>query len=160
MRYRAGSIRFVLAICGVLPACHRESAARSERNLALPLKTGFEAQLSAPLGPRGELVAFTAAAWDSGWKALALPGTPPVVDFSKNVATLRAQNFAGSPAEYESGVDSVLSEDAGTLIAVYGHERMSSGGMDTSSRKVLATAIRGPVNQSPRLTVQWRMTTR
>jgi hypothetical protein len=140
-------------------ACHRASSARSDRNLATPLTTGFENQLSAPLGQGGELVAYTATAWDSGWRALNLPGPPPAVDFSQNVATLRAEYFGGSPSEYESGVDSAVSDANGILVTVYAHVRISGVGVDTSSRKVLATAIRVPSNR-PRVLVHWRLTAR
>jgi hypothetical protein len=159
VKFRAAEILgFVpIAVCAALAGCHRERSARSDRDLAIPLTTGFEDQRSAPLGPGGELVAYSAAAWDSGWKALALPGAPPVVDFNQNAATLRAQYFGGSPFGYESRVDSAVSEAGGAVIAVYAHERISDGGVDTSSRKVLATAFRLPANRPARVTVQWRV---
>ena len=159
MKFRAAEILGFLpiAVCGVLAGCQRERVARSERDLAIPLRTGFENWRSAPLGPGGVLVAYTAAAWDSGWKALALPGAPPAVDFSRNAATLRAEYFGGSSSGYESGVDSAVSEASGAVIAVYAHERSSGVGVDTSSRKVLATAFRVPANRPARVAVQWRV---
>jgi hypothetical protein len=146
-----------IAFCGVVAACHGDQPERSSRDLARPLVTGFEGQRSAPLGPGGELVARNAAEWENGWRALGLPGGPPAVDFPREIAVLRAQYFGGSPIEYESGVDSAVRVAEDSAIAVYAHARTSNGGVDTSSRKVLAAAIRLP-SGNPTFTVQWRLT--
>ena len=136
--------------------CRTSKASRRAADVARPLLTGYENRLSAPLGPGGEFVARTQIEWDSGWKALGLPGSPPPVDFTKEVAALRADYMGASPVPYESGVDSARSDSASGVITVYAHMHGDQGGVDTASRKVLAAALR--VAPSTRVTVRWRLT--
>jgi len=155
MRATSASVCCLFATA-MLQACKASAPARAADDLARPLLTGYETRLSAPLGPGGELVAYTRAEWDSGWKALGLPGSPPSVDFAREMAVLRADYFGGSPIPYESGVDSARADSLGDVVTVYAHVHADQGGVDTASRKVMAAALR--VAPTARVTVRWRLT--
>ena len=152
----SSSIALVLLATSLLQGCKSAKPSHSADQLARPLRTGFENNLSAPLGPGGEVVAHSQSEWDVGWRRLGLPGAPPPVTFTREIAVLHANYFGGSPFTYESGVDSARFDAATGVVTVYAHARASEGGVDTSSRKVLAAALRVP--PIARVTVHWRLT--
>jgi hypothetical protein len=121
------------------------SPAGAARVPQIPLRvlpTGFENRWSAPLGPDSAVVARSQAAWDSAWRALGLPHTPPAIDFSREVAVAKASSYGSSPIGYESHIDSARVESAGRVLVVFLTIRASLVVVDTSSRKVVAAAVR------------------
>lgn len=123
-------------------SCRQAPAdARPHVHRVRALVTGYEAARSAPLGPAVAAAASTPAAWDSLWRAAALPGRPPSVDFSRELAVLDAIPYGDGPIFYQSGVDSAHVDTLSQQLRVYIGIRMSPAGADTSSRKAVAAAI-------------------
>jgi hypothetical protein len=150
-----------LALVGGCAANSAAGAAGVPATALRILRTGFENRWSAPLGPDTAVVARSQAAWDSAWRALGLPDMPPVVDFSREVAVAKATTYGSSPMGYESHIDSVRAESTGRVLVVFMTVDASMVVVDTSSRKVVAAAVRRPGRDSrwPSV-IQWRVARR
>jgi hypothetical protein len=133
-----------------LLACAQPSRLDAQTLTVRRLATGFENQRTAPVGPSGHVVARTLAAWDSGWRSLGLPGHPPAVDFTRELAVLQATGFDSIPALYASAVDRAEIDAGGRTLSVFMSFSSSEGGVDTSGRKVVAAAISSGARQPPR----------
>jgi hypothetical protein len=114
-----------------------------------PLVTRYEGTLSAPLGPAAEVVARDQRTWDSSWRALQLPGTPPDVDFARELAVLKVTRYGSSPFTYSSSIERANLDATSRVLTVYVRVRHSEQVVDTSSRKVVAAAIRSDSADSP-----------
>jgi hypothetical protein len=105
--------------------------------------------VSAPDGPSGYVVAGSSTTWDSGWRALGLPGTPPAVDFSRELAVLKATAYGSSPFAYSSRIVRAELDSRSTVLTIYVRLNDGGAGVDTSSRKVVAAAISSASGRPP-----------
>jgi hypothetical protein len=149
-------VTVVVPVTVVLLACAERSPGPSLH--VRRLVTRYESTLSAPNGPSGYLVARNRSSWDSGWRALGLPGSPPAVDFSRELAVLKATAYGGSPMVYSSRIERAELDSSLSVLSIYVRLNDTGGGVDTSSRKVVAAAISADSNQPPwQGTVVWRV---
>jgi hypothetical protein len=118
------------------------STARADKATLRTLHTGFECERTAPLGREGRGIASTQVAWDSLWSQVyALPGRPPAVDFSREIALLQVTSYGGGLSGYASEFSGArISSQRDTLYMRY-RIRDVGPAVDTSSRKAIAAAV-------------------
>ena len=144
------SMPFVAVFGGVVGlACadHPQWGARPQH--VRQLVTRYENSLTAPDGPSGYVVARNGATWDSGWRALGLPGSPPKVDFSRELAVLKATEYGSSSMTYSSEIERAELDRGATTLSIYVRLNDVGPSVDTSSRKVVGAAISSASGQAP-----------
>jgi hypothetical protein len=80
--------------------------------------------------------------WDSLWtRVYGLPGQPPAVDFSTEVALLKVTSYGGGISGYASDITGARINARHDTLYISYRVRDSGFAVDTSSRKALAAAV-------------------